>query len=236
MSTKNVKKELFEQLARVGKALGSGNRLELLEFLAQGEWSVEALAKASGLTMANTSQHLRQLHQAGLVTTRKEGLFVHYQLADEAVVDLLSLLRKIAENNLAEVDLLIRTYLTAKDHLEPISSDDLFQRLQEGLVTVVDVRSPEEFASGHLPGAINMPLKDLEAYLEKLSQRDIDECIQKLTTEKEIIAYCRGPYCMLSFDAVSKLRKKGYQARRFKTGYPEWKREGFPVEVSASEK
>lgn len=222
MSTKNIKKELFEQLARLGKALSNGNRLELLEFLAQGERSVDSLAKVSGLTVANASQHLRQLHQAGLVTTRKEGLFVYYQLADEVVIDLLSLLRKIAENNLAEVDRLIRTYLAAKDNLEPVSADDLRQRAHEDMITVLDVRPVEEFSAGHLPGAINIPLHDLEKRLQELSP------------DQEIVAYCRGPYCMLAFDAVSKLRKKGYQARRLENGYPEWKREGLPVETSIS--
>lgn len=231
MSNKNIKKELFEQLARLGKALGSGNRLELLDYLAQGERSVESLSKASGLTIANTSQHLRQLLQAGLVSTRKEGLFVFYQLADEAVVDLLGLLRNIAEANLAEVDRLVRTYLTSKDNLEPVHADDLLQRIQEGLVTVVDVRPPVEFASGHLPGAINIPLNDLEECLDKISNNEMEECFERLKTSKEIVAYCRGPYCMLSFEAVSRLREKGYRARRLENGYPEWKREGLPVEV-----
>lgn len=220
MSMKKVKKDLFEQFARVGKALSNGNRLELLELLAQGERNVHALAKLSGLTIVNTSQHLRQLHQTGLVSTRKEGLFVYYRLADEAVVDLMGLMQTIAENNLAEVDRLIRTFLMAKDNLEPVSASDLMERVREDMVMVLDVRPSEEFAVGHLPGAINIPMGELE---KKLSE---------LPTDQEIVAYCRGPYCMLSFEAVSKLREKGYQVRRLENGYPEWKREGLPIEVS----
>lgn len=218
----NVKKELFEQLALLGKALSSANRLELLEFLAQGERSVESLAKASGLTIANASQHLRQLRQTGFVSTRKDGLFVYYYLADEAVIDLLALIRGIAENNLAKVEQLIRIYLTAKDSLEPLSAIDLVERIHENTVTVIDVRPPEEFASGHLPGAINIPLCELEKRLKDLPDN------------QEIIAYCRGPYCMLSFEAVSQLREKGYKTRRLENGYPEWKRAGFPIEVNPS--
>jgi|TARA_Y100000310_G_scaffold159111_1_gene158555 rhodanese-related sulfurtransferase/DNA-binding transcriptional ArsR family regulator len=222
MSSINVKKELLEQLAVLGRALGSANRLELLEFVAQGERSVESLAKLSGMTIANTSQHLRQLRQAGLVTTRKEGLFVFNQLADEAVVDLLALMREIAENNLSQVDLLIRTYLLAKDSLEPISANELLQRAQDNRVTVLDVRPSEEYTSGHLPGAVNIPMHELEQRLAELPN------------DLEVVAYCRGPYCMLSFEAVAKLRGRGYRARRLEDGYPEWKRAGLPVEAHPS--
>lgn len=217
MSTINVKKELLEQLALLGKALGSANRLELLEFLAQGERSVESLAKLSGMTVANTSQHLRQLRQAGLVATRKQGLFVFNQLADEAVVDLLAVMRKIAENNLSKVDMLIRTYLLTKDSLEPITAKELLQRVLDNRVTVLDVRPTEEFTSGHLPGAVNIPMQELE-------QR-----FAELPNDLEVVAYCRGPYCLLSFEAVEKLREEGYEARRLEDGYPEWKRAGLPV-------
>ncbi len=222
MSSINVKKELLEQLAVLGRALGSANRLELLEFVAQGERSVESLAKLSGMTIANTSQHLRQLRQAGLVTTRKEGLFVFNQLADEAVVDRLALMREIAENNLSQVDLLIRTYLLAKDSLEPISANELLQRAQDNRVTVLDVRPSEEYTSGHLPGAVNIPMHELEQRLAELPN------------DLEVVAYCRGPYCMLSFEAVAKLRGRGYRARRLEDGYPEWKRAGLPVEAHPS--
>lgn len=220
MSTGNFKKSIFEQLARIGKALSSANRLELLEFIAQGERSVEALAKVSGLSVANASQHLRQLRQAGLLNARKEGQYVYYRLADEAVVDLLGLLRGIAEGNLAEVEQLIRTYLVQKDDLEPVVCEDLLKRAREEMVTVLDVRPREEFDAGHLPNALNIPLQDLEKRLEELP------------ADQEVVAYCRGPYCVLAFEAVSKLRENGYRARRLKNGYPEWKRGGLPVEMS----
>ncbi len=183
---------------------------------------MDSRVKAAGLTIANASQHLRQLRQAGLVSTRKDGLFVYYSLTDEAVIDLLALIRGIAENNLAKVEQLIRTYLTVKDSLEPLSARDLLERVHENTVTIIDVRPTEEFASGHLPGAINVPLCELEKRLKDLPDN------------QEIIAYCRGPYCMLSFEAVSKLREKGYKTRRLENGYPEWKRAGFPIEVNPS--
>jgi len=217
MTAVNVKKELFEQLALLGKAISSANRLELLEYIAQGERGVESLARMTGMTIANTSQHLRHLRQAGLVSTRKDGQFVYNRLADETVVDLLGLIRTIAENNLSSIDRLIRTYLLAKDSLEPVSAKELMQRASENSVTVLDVRPALEFASGHLEGAINIPLVELEPRLAELP-KDMD-----------VVAYCRGPYCILSFDAVSQLRAKGYSAYRLENGYPEWKRAGVPV-------
>ena len=218
MSTPNVKSLLFAEFARVSKALGSGNRLELLEFLAQGERSVDALAKLSGLSVANTSRHLQVLRQAGLVSARKEGLFVHYSVSGEGVVKLLAALQEVAQHNVAEVTKLVNTYLTSKDSLEPVSVQDLADRMRNGLVTVVDVRPPEEYAAGHLLGAINMPLVDLEKNLTGLPPG------------REIIAYCRGPFCLLSFEAVARLRNKGLKARRLETGFPEWKVAGLPVE------
>ena len=218
MSTPNVKSLLFAEFARVSKALGSGNRLELLEFLAQGERSVDALAKLSGLSVANTSRHLQVLRQAGLVSARKEGLFVHYSVSGEGVVKLLAALQEVAQHNVAEVTKLVNTYLTSKDSLEPVSVQDLADRMRNGLVTVVDVRPPEEYAAGHLLGAINMPLVDLE------------KTLTGLPPGREIIAYCRGPFCLLSFEAVARLRNKGLKARRLETGFPEWKVAGLPVE------
>jgi len=218
MQSKGVKGQLFDQLARVGKAVSNGNRLELLEFLAQGEKGVEALAKVSGLSIANTSQHLQQLRYAGLVTGRKEGQRVYYSLSDDSVIDLLGLLRNIAEKNLAEVDQLINTYLKQKDSLEPITLEELNQRLKDGLVMLVDVRPPDEYSSGHIGGAVNVPLKELQNYMKNLDPN------------KEIVAYCRGAYCLMSFDAVSKLRDKGFKARRLEDGFPEWKRAGLPVD------
>ena len=218
MSSKPVKSLLFAEFARVSKALGSGNRLELLEFLAQGERSVDALAKLSGLSVANTSQHLRVLRQAGLVAARKEGLFVYYSVSGGGVIRLLAALQEVAQNNVAEVTRLVSTYLTSKDSLEPVSVDDLADRIRNGLVTVVDVRPQEEYAAGHLPGAIHVPLADIEKNLDTLPR------------DREIVAYCRGPFCVLSFEAVAQLRQYGFSARRLETGYPEWKVAGLPVE------
>jgi rhodanese-related sulfurtransferase/DNA-binding transcriptional ArsR family regulator len=219
MSSKSgFKQDLFAQFARVGRALGNGNRLELLEFLAQGERPVEALAKVSGLSVANTSQHLQQLRQAGLVTTRKEGLHVYYRLSGEDVVQLMGCLRRVAETHMAEVDRLVDAYLTVKDSLEPLPAEELLSRAREGLVTVIDVRPPEEFAAGHVPGAVNIPLSQLEEQLTDLPR------------ETEVVAYCRGPYCVLAYDAVERLRREGYRARRLQDGFPEWKQAGRPVE------
>ena len=223
MSRQSFKKQLFEQFARVGKALASGHRLELLEFLAQGERTVEALAGVTGLSVANTSQHLQQLRQVGLVATRKQGLHVHYRLADADVSELLGVLQKIAEKQFAEVDRIVRTYLTTKDGLDPISRDDLLKRAAEGDVTVLDVRPPEEYAAGHVPGALNIPVKELIAHLEALPQ------------DQEVVAYCRGPYCVLAFEAVSQLRAHGFRARRLEEGFPEWKTAGLPVEEGVTE-
>ena len=218
MSSGNFKQDLFAQFARVGKALGNGNRLELLEFLAQGERSVEELSKVAGLTVANTSQHLQHLRQAGLVSTRKEGLKVYYRISGDDVVDMLDSLRLVAERHVAEVERLVNTYLTVKDSLEPIPRAELIERANDGLVTVVDVRPPEEFAAGHVPGAMNIPLSELEERLDELGEA------------QEVVAYCRGPHCILAFDAVARLREKGMKARRLEDGYPEWKTAGLPIE------
>lgn len=220
MSSGNFKHDLFAQFARVGKALGNGNRLEILEYLAQGERSVEALANVAGLTVANTSQHLQHLRQAGLVTTRKQGLKVYYRLSSNDVLDLIDALRRVAEHHVAEVERLINSYLTVKDELEPIPRDELLARARDGQVTVIDVRPPEEYAAGHLPGAVNIPLAELEQHLAELDQGK----------GQEIVAYCRGPHCVLAFDAVARLREKGLKARRLEDGYPEWKTAGLPVE------
>ena len=219
MSTETPKRQLFSRLAIVGKALAHGNRLELLELLAQGERNVEALAAVAGLTVANASQHLQHLRRARLVVSRKEKRHVYYRLAGAAVVTLLVALRETAENHFAEMDRLIQRYLRERDTLEPISQEELLHRIRDGLVTVIDVRPAEEFAAGHLPGAINIPLDDLG--------REIDH----LPADVEIIAYCRGPYCLLAYEAVAKLRDKGYAARRLKDGFPEWRLAGRPVEI-----
>lgn len=212
------KSRLYEQLARVGTALASAGRLKLLEFLAQGERSVDALAAMSGLSVANCSKHLQALRQAGLVTARKEGLRVYYAIAGDDVVALYSALQCVAENRVAEVERLVRTWLAHRDELEPVAPAELVERAKKGLVTVLDVRPAEEYAAGHLPGAINIPIDRLESRLAKLPKR------------KEIVAYCRGPYCLMSFEAVAALRKRGFKARRLENGFPEWRAAGLPVE------
>lgn len=217
MSSSDFKHSLFTQFARVGKALSSASRLELLEFIAQGERTVDILATLSGLSVANTSQHLQQLRQTGLLTARKEGQRVYYRLAGDDVLVLLNSLRQVAEQHLADVERLVNSFLTVKDSLEPIPANELLQRVRDGLVTVLDVRPREEYDAGHLSGAVNMPLAELEQHLDQLP------------TDKEIVAYCRGPHCVLAFDAVARLRELGFKARRLETGYPEWKVAGMPV-------
>lgn len=214
----DVKKTLFAHVATVAKALSHGHRLELLELLAQGERNVEVLARLTGLSVANASQHLQHLRRAGLVVARKSGQYVHYRLADEAVAALLASLRGVAETNLAELDKLVSGYLRSQDGLEPVSPKQLLRRVREGLVTVLDVRPPEEFAAGHLPSAINMPLKELKRRLSELPR------------DQEVVAYCRGPYCLLAYEAVAELREQGFAARRLDGGLPEWRLAGLPVE------
>lgn len=212
-----MKTALYEQLARVALALGSQGRLQILEFVAQGERSVDALAAMTGLSVANTSKHLQALRQAGLVVARKEGLRVYYSLAGDDVVGLVSALRAVAEHRVAEVERLVRLWLAHRDELEPVRASELLERAKKGLVTVLDVRPPEEYAAGHIPGAINVPLNKLEA------------CLSRLPKRKEVVAYCRGPYCLMSFEAVEKLRKRGLRARRLENGLPEWRAAGLPV-------
>lgn len=221
-SKDSFKHRLYAQFARIGKAASHAHRLILLELLAQGERTVEALAGLAGMTVANASQHLQQLRGAGLVAARKQGLYVHYRLADPAVAELLAVLGKIADASLAEVDRLVRSYLTLRDELEPIPRAELLARARRGLVTVVDVRPEEEYAAGHVPGAVSLPLRQLERRLHGLPRG------------QEIVAYCRGPYCVLAYEAVARLRRKGYRARRLEDGFPEWRLAGLPVERGAA--
>lgn len=218
MSTEAMKRELYQSISKVAQALASGNRLQLLEFMAQGERSVDALAAMAGMTAANASQHLQALRRAGLVAARKDGQRVYYRLAGDDVVRLYDVLRIVAESRIAEVKQLVAEFLGDKDALEPIAFDELLSRAKRGLVTVLDVRPPEEFAAGHLPGAVNIPIDRLESGLSKLSK------------QREVVAYCRGPYCLMSFEAVLKLRKRGWKARRLQDGFPEWKAAGLPVD------
>jgi rhodanese-related sulfurtransferase/predicted transcriptional regulator len=221
-ATESLKSSLYAQLARVALALGSPGRLQILEYVAQGERSVEALASMSGLSVANTSKHLQALRQAGLVTARKEGLRVYYLLAGDDVVALVSALRAVAERRVAEVERLVKLWLGRRDEMEPVRAAELLERAKRGLVTVLDVRPAEEYAAAHIPGAINVPLDKLESFLSRLPKR------------KEVVAYCRGPYCLMSFDAVETLRTRGWRARRLENGLPEWRAAGLPVVAAAS--
>jgi rhodanese-related sulfurtransferase/DNA-binding transcriptional ArsR family regulator len=213
------KQAIFEAFAAIARALGHPHRLEILEHLAQGERGVEALSERAGMSVANASQHLQQLKRAGLVSSRRDGKFVLYQLADDNVLGLLGSLRQLAERNLAEVDRIVRGYFAQRDSMEPVSRAELLERMRKGLVTVLDVRPADEFASGHLPGAVNMPLSELEARLAELDP------------DLEIVAYCRGAYCVLSFEAVAALRTRGFQVRRLEDGFPEWRAAGLVVET-----
>jgi rhodanese-related sulfurtransferase len=217
-SSQEPKQALFEQLAVVARALGSAARLELIDFLAQGERHVEELAQVAGLSVANTSKHLQQLKAAGLVQARRDGKHIHYRLADDQVIDAIRDLRLLAEAHLDEVHDLVACYLRSRDALEPVPAQELLERARDGLVTVIDVRPPEEYAQGHIAGALNLPL-------DKLKTR-----LQELPRDREIVAYCRGPWCVLSFEAVARLRGAGFEARRLADGLPEWRRGGFPVE------
>lgn len=214
------KRRLFVQFAAVARALGHEHRLELLEALAQRERSVEALAAHAGQSIANTSQHLQQLRRAGLVETRREGKHVIYRLKNDAVLALIAALQQVAERSLAEVQQIVAACFTSRDSLEAISRQELLRRLAEGDVVVLDVRPEDEFAAGHLPGAINVPVAALNQEMASLPR------------DKEIVAYCRGPYCVLSFDAIEALRARGFRARRLEDGFPEWRAAGLGIEAA----
>jgi rhodanese-related sulfurtransferase len=216
-NTANPKREVFENLARIGTALSSPIRLELLELLAQGERTVEQLAALTDTSIANTSQHLQKLKQVGLIVGRKEGQYVYYRSAGDEVVALLGALGRVGETYLAEVERTVRMYYTSKDELEPVAAGELLERARKGLVTVLDVRPAAEFAAGHVPGAVNIPIDELERRLSELPRR------------KEVVAYCRGPFCLMSFEAVQLLRRVGLKARRLKDGLPEWRMAGLPT-------
>ncbi len=220
MSKENVKTALFNQFARIGKALSNPNRLHLLELLAQGERAVDALAAVAELSTANTSQHLQQLKHAGLVSTRKEGLNVYYQLSGDDVLALFMSLRDVAAGHLADVDRIVVDLLGPKDDLEPVAAVDLLAKVESGEVMVLDVRPEEEYAAGHVPHARNVPMALLESTLKSLPK------------DQQVVAYCRGPHCVLVFDAVEKMRQLGFSARRLQDGFPEWKLAGLPVESS----
>lgn len=214
---RQFKTEIFEQQSRIGKALASAVRLELLDLLAQSEKTVETLARESGQTIANTSQHLKMLRSARLVDTRKNGLYVHYRLADKSVAAFVRSLRLLAEERLTDMESITRRFLEGRDGMEPVDQEALLKRVRDGEVTVLDVRPAEEFRAGHIPGAISLPLEELEQRLKALPRK------------KEIIAYCRGPYCVLAIKAVEILRKKGYRAVRLEDGVEDWRARGFKI-------
>ena len=218
MSSLGPKQRLFAGLAEIAQALGHANRLELLEHLGQGERSVEDLAERAALTVANTSRHLQLLRRAALVEGRREAKRVFYRLSgEEVVIGLLHALSRIGERNSAEIARVMASYFRARDELEPISRTELLDRLRAGEATVLDVRPEDEFQHGHLPGALNIPLSQLERRLAELPP------------DREIVAYCRGPWCVLSFETVAALRRRGYRARRLEDGFPEWKVAGLPI-------
>ncbi len=214
------KRRLYEQFSKIGKALSSPSRLELLEILAQGERTVEALAKEASLSIANASHHLQVLREARLVDARKDGLFVRCRLAGDDVDELARLVRTLGERHLAEVDDIVRKYFTSPGGLEPVKREELLERARAGTVLVLDVRPTEEYRAGHLPGAVSIPLGELTRRAGELPR------------DKEIIAYCRGPYCVLAFRAVEILRARRRKARRLEDGFPEWRASGLPIEFN----
>ena len=219
-SSSGPKQQIFSHLAEIAAALAHPHRIEILELIAQGERSVEDLAERIGLSLSNTSRHLQVLRRARLATPRREGKNMFYSLVSETeVVTLLASLGRVGERNIAEIDQVLQSYFRARDSLEPVSRLALLERLREGSVTLLDVRPPEEFARGHLPGALNIPLDQLDAALGSF------------TENVPVVAYCRGPYCVLSYDAVAQLRARGIEAIRLEDGYPEWKAAGFPVKI-----
>lgn len=219
MSSQNPKRMLFAHFAGLARVLGNEHRLELLELLAQGEQPVEILTARTGLSFANVSQHLQQLRKGGLVTGRRDGKNIVYRLQEGPIVDAISALRRLAEHNVEAVQGVVDNYFTGLDGLEPIGPEELLARLEADSVTLLDVRPEDEFRAGHLPGAVNIDLESLEARLSELPR------------DREIVAYCRGPYCILSFKAVQALRAHGFKVRRFRDGLPEWRAAGRLVEA-----
>lgn len=213
------KDRVYEQLARIGKATASPQRLELLDLLSQGPRTVENLAQEVHLTVANTSRHLQILRAARLIDAEKEGVFVRYRIADEAVADFFRSLRVLAANRLAELDQIARQFFTDQDALEPVDRKALLARARKGLVTVLDVRPTEEYQAGHITGAVSIPLAELKDRLAELPR------------DREIVAYCRGPYCVLAAQAVALLQERGFHAVRLEDGVADWRAHGLPVAV-----
>ncbi|MBZ4416127.1 metalloregulator ArsR/SmtB family transcription factor [Myxococcus sp. RHSTA-1-4] len=217
MGSRAFKDALYGQFARVSKSLGHPRRLELIDLLAQGERPVEALARETGMSVASTSQHLQVLREACLVEARKDGLYVYYRLANPAVFSLLQGVRGVAEAQLADVRRVVDTYLGGRDGMAPVGREELLERARSGEVLVLDVRPAEEYAAGHIAGALSIPISELEARLKELPKR------------REVVAYCRGPYCVYADEAVKLLRGSGRKARRLHEGFPEWRAAGLPT-------
>jgi len=217
MPHRELKDPLYAQFARIGHAVSSPKRLELLDLLSQGEKTVETLAEQSSMPLKNTSAHLRVLRQARLVDTRRDATYVYYRLASEDVSRFLRELQSLARVRLAEVEQVARLYIDDRDVMEPVSLDELRRRMRDGDVTVIDVRPEEEFRAGHIPGARSIPVAQLKRRLSEIPKK------------KEIVAYCRGPYCVYSVEAIAILRKHGYRARRADEGLPEWRANSLPV-------
>jgi len=219
MDHRAFKTEINEQFARITKAIANPHRLELIDLLAQGERSVEELAKETALSVANASQHLQALREAHLITARKEGLRVYYRLADPTVFQLVQIIRRIAERQLAEVERIVNTYLTERKAMEPVTLNELMTRLREPGLVILDVRPTLEYAQGHIAGARSIPIDELQQRLHELPQ------------DQEIVAYCRGTYCVFADEAVELLTAQGYQVRRMQLGYPDWVLAQLPIEA-----
>jgi rhodanese-related sulfurtransferase len=221
MSDRAAKRALFDAFASIAAALGSGRRAEIVDVLAQGERSVEAVAAEVGQSVAATSHHLRLLARAGLARSRREGNRVIYRLASDRVADLWTAVRDVAARHVAEVSVLANEYLGERDGVELLSAQELDERLAQGKVVVLDVRPEPEYRAGHIQGAVSAPLETLESIAPTLPRR------------REVVAYCRGPYCVYADDAVRLLRARGVRARRLDVGFPEWRRAGLPVELAS---
>lgn len=218
---RDFKNRLYAQFARIGKALASPHRLELLELLGQGERTVDSLAGEIGVSIANASQHLQALRQAALVESRKQGQFVYYRLADPTISDLCKAVRTVSERRLAELDRLVRDHFGDRSGAEPVSMQELLKRARSADVVVLDTRPASEYEAGHIAGAISIPVDDLRRRLKELPK------------DKEYVAYCRGPYCVYADQAVELLQAKGRRARRLLEGFPEWRAAGLPIETGA---
>jgi rhodanese-related sulfurtransferase/DNA-binding transcriptional ArsR family regulator len=221
-TSQRFKDTMYEQFARIGKAISAPKRLELLDLLCQGPRTVEALAEQATLSVANASRHLQVLRAARLVDAEKKGLFVEYRVADDGVLRFFLELRGLAEGRLAEIALVARGYLGEHGTMEAVAAEELLRRVRAGEVTVLDVRPTEEYRAGHIPGALSIPVADLEARLKELPK------------DREVVAYCRGPYCVMAIEAVELLRKKGFKAHRIEQGVPDWRARGWRVDTAAA--